>query len=116
MKRASFAVAKALKEAGYPQESDRFYYNTLGGLTEFPYVGGCHHGYRAPTYLDAWLWLWREKGIYIDIAHYCSSDEVTIWDKKYNKIKSIDCFGKYQDPEEAIIAAIKCLVEQKLLK
>lgn len=128
LKRVSFKVAMLIKEVGYPQgETDKVYVvkdkrlplygNRIeeGSLidSEFRDFSLCID---APYTMQVWLWLWREKGIYIDIAHYYSSDEATIWDKKYNKIKSIDCFGKYQDPEEAIIAAIEYLVTNDLIK
>lgn len=119
LKRVSFKVAKAIKEARYPQTHGMCYYI---GVDEFRPMEisrqayNCNEHISAPTYLEVWLWLWREKGIYIDIAHYYSSDEVTIWDNKYNKIKGIDCMGKYYDPEEAIIAAIEHLVTNNLIK
>lgn len=80
MKRVSFKVAKAIKEAGYPQgdknsglidvyaledHNDNFVpYTRIGKLTtnyhcqtfsmlrDIPFVV-------APTYLEVWLWLWR---------------------------------------------------------
>lgn len=123
MKRVSFEIAKVIKEAGYPQDNvpiteigwyniARVYTNQLPTYWE----GDNMFVAVAPTYLEVWLWLWREKGIYIDIAHYYSSDEVTIFDNKYNEIKYIDCIGKYRDPEEAIIKAIEYLVNENLLK
>ncbi len=85
-KRVSYTVAKAIKEAGYPQ-----YENELEGVPKVLYV---------PTYFDVWLWLWREKEL----------TRMAIWDK------IADIKGNYFDPEEAIIAAIDYLVDNNLIK
>lgn len=130
MKRVSFKVAKALKEAGYPQ-------GNLVGLHKvksFPmyykddYVPDYEYFYlnyidfidkdlmtACPTYLDAWLWLWREKKIAIPADYFGYennywSSYVPIGDDKF------EFFEPLHDPEEAIIAAIEYLVTNKLLK
>lgn len=105
----SFKVARTLKEVGYPQYgSCDEYYNQEGRVID-KFCDINKLIYPAPTYLDVWLWLWRTRGFYIDIAHYYNSNEVTIWDNKYNKIKSIECMGN-SDPEEVIEKAIEYLV------
>lgn len=113
MKRISFKVAKALKKAGYPQDKNdkTVVYPTRG---EFKGTLCGFNSYvperdkfsiNAPTYLDVWLWLWREKGIRIH--------------NEYKKViimpmgVLIECEN---DPEEAIIAAVKHIVENNLIK
>lgn len=113
MKIVSFKVAKAIKEAGYSQEE----------LTDEVYLVNCDKEgklahYRsalfydcviAPTYLEAWLWLWREKKIHIDVDNDLS-DRCTSFDD--------NTFEEYiaDDPEEAIIAAIEDLANNDLIK
>lgn len=133
----SFEVAKYLKEKGFPQsDDDRSIYSfvypledkepnyfrnftKVGELTRLlnclsykwdyiiPYVA-------APTYLEAWLWLWREKKIMIDIKGFknsyvveanIKSDDYTTFNTDYS-----------DDPEEVIIAAIEYLVDNDLIK
>lgn len=112
-KRVSFKVAKAIKKAGYPLDTpitEVGWYNAAGIYTKTPppiWEGDNLFEALAPTYLDVWLWLWREKGIVID------PDEVgNDW--------YIDSFmlpmETYPDPEEAIIAAIEYLVDNDLVK
>lgn len=105
-KRVSFKVANALKEAGYPQ--DKFNYNkyyTKGGNLSCVYQYGVPY-YDvvcfAPTYLDVWLWLWREKGIKFEIVK--NGDKVLCKEEPY-------IFHYMKDPEEAIIAAIEYLFD-----
>ena len=89
-KRVSFKVAKAIKEAGYPQEYNSPCYVTEDCIKEYdrdydgdmPLIGEREYkegqyinrfSYRdeecdpphcyAPTYIDVWLWLWRENQI-----------------------------------------------------
>lgn len=105
MKRVSFEVAKALKEAGYPITGSSFCYNLDGELVEEwkpnkDYID-------APTYLEVWPWLWQEK----DIKFLISEGTCVI------RIHGI--FQKYfahSDNEEAVIAAIEYLVENNLIK
>ena len=58
MKRVSFEVARSLKEAGYPQDIQEVYKEN--GEYFVSYVK-YSNTFAAPTYLDVWLWLWREK-------------------------------------------------------
>lgn len=130
-KRVSFEAAKALKEAGYPQGLTMYRYVARiidvmhrtkithyvpgqlveGTLSIFdikhPHFGGIplNELIDAPTYLDVWLWLWREKQFSIGIDCYNGSS----WS---SDVISTDC----TDPEEAIEAAIKYLAKNKLLK
>ncbi|MCQ2257868.1 MAG: hypothetical protein MJZ41_07745 [Bacteroidaceae bacterium] len=123
MERVSFAVAKVIKEAGYPQE--------LKEGTIFYCENGLRDKYNSELYelfdpmycvcpyvLDVWLWLWREKGIRFDVED--------LWDAELsypergcasntNQLGGI-CTPEVSDPEEAIEKAIKCLVTNDLLK
>lgn len=98
MKRVSFKVAKAIKEAGYPQDElknpDSHWFYDEETKCDILRV----------TYLEVWLWLWREKKIRIN----CNYD-------KYNLPPTWWCNNEdtsnFDDPEEAIIAAIEYLVD-----
>lgn len=135
MKRVSFEVAKHLKEVGYPQEHNAPCYITenctksynleiitnelrlrLKTYKEGQYIEEFQFSDKrckpprcyAPTYLDVWLWLWREKKIYIGLeAESYPHDGMCV--PSY-----ID--APYSDPEEAIIAAIEYLVTNDLIK
>lgn len=113
MKRVSFEVAKAIKEAGYPQDKESItnigWYNLSGVYTnELPkfWEGDNRFVAVAPTYLDVWLWLWREKKICIEIKdnHY------------YTLAKVMNQRFHADSPEEAIISAIEYLVKNNLIK
>ena len=102
MKRVSFKVAKAIKEAGYPQDElknpDSHWFYDEETKCDILRV----------TYLEVWLWLWREKRIPISV-HEVEDDfggEVigfNVWARG----------GIFEEngPEEAIIAAIEYLVD-----
>lgn len=113
MKRVSFETAKALKEAGYPQENNRICYSEIGDLITIS--GSTNLDFStdflaAPTYLEVWLWLWREKKIAIDVREF--NEE---WDSVFVHTYSYVSTSK-TDPEEAIIVAINYLVENNLIK
>lgn len=95
-KRVPFKVAKALKEAGYPQND---YDEMIGSITK-------------PTYIDVWLWLWMEKKIRIELV----IDDIT--DKSYPIVNRQHdwLFDSDEDPEESIIAAIDYLADNNLIK
>lgn len=111
-KPVSYEVAKALKEAGYPQKNNDLYYNENGTVRccsphTFTVTYAC------PTYIDTMLWLWREKDIQIDIVStFEQTCFVAVW-KSGNRIFS-QC--KNIAPEEAIAKAIDYLVENNLIK
>lgn len=110
----TFEVAKALKDAGYPQVG-RYQYTYTGELVDLVREGGICYGQVAPSYLDAWLWLWRVKKIYIEVnCIQCSeyNTEVSIW-HEYGQYH-YEC--KFTDPEEAIAKAIEYLVTNNLIK
>ena len=113
MKRVSFNVAKAIKEAGYLQEKTDYYYDYNECIQK---RCNCYVNCKCvtPTYLEVWLWLWREKKICIN----CNYD-------KYNLIPMWWCNNEdginyntpnFDDPEEAIIGTIEDLVDKNLIK
>lgn len=140
-KTVSFEVAKALKEAGYPQGdknsgdckvyplethninwepytkegvlSTRYKCETWTILlTAIPYVV-------APTYIDAWLWLWREKEIRICLEDAWDLQEPEIERGCYvgtNQLGGICSSQEFADPEDGIVDIIDYLVKNKLLK
>lgn len=72
----------------------------------------------APSYMDVWLWLWREKNIRFDVED--------LWDANLsypergcacntNQLGGI-CTPEVSDPEEAIISAIEYLCKNNLIK
>lgn len=117
MKRVSFEIAKIIKEAGYPQgktdscfDSNAVMHYTSSKDSWLPndiYID-------APTYMEVWLWLWRSKNISIDIDYLHG----IFWGAHtYGEyVKNNDGEPEYSDPEEAIAAAIKYLVENDLIK
>lgn len=144
MKRITFEVAKALKEAGYPQPQ-----TDIWGYVNRPnncYFTGRHSYWdknrkrrlewdetnefhtaddwadeiepsfygsaiAAPTYLEVWLWLWKEKKKWIDVSFSLDEGNWTFMQDP----SPCDC-GLYNDPEEAIESAIKFLVDNDLIK
>lgn len=124
MRRVSFEVAKAIKEAGYPQGITQgqyakasYYDNELESyINEGEYIENFFIlGIDAPTYLEVWLWLWREKGIKIDTT--TRFDSIKGW-----LVIALISTGRWthhvecSDPEEAIISAIEYLVSNNLIK
>lgn len=140
MKRVSFKVAKAIKEAGYPQEYKGYRYTTKKCRGRYVGSQGNNAWYEfdegelvdgnrfnlfhsssayAPTYLDVWLWLWREKKIaigcpYENTYNYWFTNINADNDKSFILWKFSS--GESKDPEEAIIAAIEYLVENDLIR
>lgn len=113
MKRVSFNVAKAIKEAGYPQGQEEYAYRSNGDIYIFENMFEHIPDYccDAPTYMEVWLWLWREKKIKVSLELSCrtlTSINADYW------IGDIDAV--FKDPEEAIIAAIEYLVTNDLIK
>lgn len=122
----TFEIAKALKDAGYPQKNTEFRYvltnSTFdhlwfkeGELIDKTQKMSINNLADAPTYIDVWLWLWREKKIYIDInCIQCSeyNSEVSI----YHEYGQYDYEGKFTDPVDALIAGINYIVSNQLIK
>lgn len=110
MKRVSFKVAKALKEAGYPPlKADWSYGAKSGELVHF--VDDADYVVSAPYVMVVWLWLWREKGIRIKDTY---DGAVWVWTNNNESSRYIEVGTK--DPEEAIASAIEYLVNENLLK
>lgn len=56
--------------------------------------------------MPLWLWLWREKRIWIQVRHIDNGNWFKCWVTEQD----------YSDPEEAIEKAIEYLVENDLIK
>lgn len=104
MKRVSFKTAKAIKDAGYPQENCDEYLNKYGAIDS--YLG---HNIARPYAMEVWLWLWREKDIRMPIGYHKETFAVV------DETNMIVFYSK-NDPEEAIISAIGYLVDNDLIK
>lgn len=140
MKIVSFEVAKAIKILGFHGATNHFYSDgyddednpehefVLCGasiptyvqdwndINKYPEYDKTHIDYwrnvwSAPTYIEVWLWLWREKKKWIDVSFSLDEDGWTFMQNP----SPCDC-GLYSDPDEAIEAAIKYLVENNLIK
>lgn len=129
MKIVSYEVAKAIKEAGYPQDNVKYIHK----VKSFPmyyngdYVPDYEYFYlnyisdfdfqlcvAAPTYVEVWFWLWRTKKISINIDHLHG----IFWGANtYGEyVKNGDGKPEHNDPEDAIMDAVNYLVDNKLLK
>lgn len=131
MKRVSFEVAKALKEAGYPQgvlpkilkeKSFPMYYNG-DFVPNYVYFYAYYITtfdtnlcVACPTYIEVWLWLWREKGMILSIEYVRATEtEFESW-TTLNQEHLPKVPTSNGDPEEAIIAAIESLCDNNLIK
>lgn len=122
MKIVSIEVAKAIKEAGYPLQRfhtvsrEQFEHGWGPGIYSespsilYPEDNDFVDMYLCPTYIEVWLWLWKEKGIKLSVEP--NDDETECYTKDLGKL--ISEFGS--NPDEAIEAAIKYLVENNLIK
>lgn len=109
-KRVSFKVAQAIKEAGYPQEGEIGFSKFGEQITDKSLLDIIAYD---PTYLDVWLWLWREKDIRItDITDVSIFISFPFEYRAYSRYLRIDSKG----PEETIITAIEYLVDNNLIK
>lgn len=103
MERVSFEVAKAVKEAGYQQEGCWWFAKdgkecySESDVDEIGYIA-------APTYIEVWLWLWRNKHKFVECVY------------KEGRFFNYKTSYSYADPEEAIINGIDYLVNNKILK
>lgn len=138
LKRVSFEIAKAIKDAGYSvdvteeNEDNVFVVFSDEPDNPLPYSSAEIQGYFeewylekhnvewcfSPTYLEVWLWLWREKNIQFSVNGICD------YHKQFMYV-GCDCgtlqlggitTSEFNDPEEAIIGAIKYLCENNLIK
>lgn len=112
LKRVTFKVANAIKEAGYPQDYNNAIYSEDGHIHvnityEYRlYVKEHKLGYDAPSVLEVWLWLWQNKGICIEIKDNCYYVLAKVKNQRFHG----------DNPEDAIIAAIEYLVDNNLIK
>lgn len=119
MKQVSYKVAKAIRNVGYPQgNTDKCYLTTdhnhfykEGQIVENEdgeWTVLTKNLADIPTYIDVWLWLWKEKSTYIQVGReYCTlsfkwGDSCT--------------FIMQATPEETIEKAIEYLVENDLIE
>lgn len=114
MKKVSYKVAVAIREAGYPQYegpiSEVGWYNRAGNYTkEFPWIwkGDDEFIAIAPNYFEVWGWLWREKNIKIILQESWTGYAVA-------SIKTESFRGA--TPEDVIEEAIEYLVDNDLIK
>lgn len=126
MKRVSYKVAKSIKEAGYPLErfqtvsrkqfeaghgykysTDESFYSESPSVLH-PEDNNTIDIYYCPTYLEVWLWLWREKKIGIDVS-FLDNKKVCSINPYYRAIE-------LNDPEESIITTIEYLVDNDYIK
>lgn len=116
MEIVSFEVAKAIKEAGYPQGKTAKVYllEDYGlfkkGLDIFNKLDNSYNKADIPTYLEVYLWLWNELGIKFII----DLDEDGA--KCYGRVNDVIIDESGDDPEEAIKQAIEYLVTNNLIK
>lgn len=119
MKRVSFETAKALKEAGYPQDNSNNnpYYTKDGQFSDLYHYGVPYYDVDcfAPTYLEVWLWLWRKGNIKISLHNEDSKYHYYTMKNSGNHIELMNS-SMFNDPEEAIIAAIQYLMNNNLIK
>lgn len=146
----SFKVAQALAEAKYPDTwADCEHFYTQDGILKScdEYIGNSlediyfeqSHCIAAPSYIEVWLWLWREKIVELapeyssrinDIEETLYFLPLTYHSKQHPTMKylihemynnQIECSShghlhQHADPEEAIIAAIDYIVKNNLIK
>lgn len=115
-KRVTFKVAKAIKEAQYSQNYsfnisvyDKDGKEIVIGDANIPL--NCD-AIIAPTYLDVWQWLWKEKDIRLVPVDTTVSG-------KYIGVVAVRIglhIFRGETPEEAIASAINYLVDNDLIK
>lgn len=123
MKIVNFEVAKAIKELGFPQTHDygNNNYDSKGTFGKPLYSDG----FVAPTYIEVWLWMWREKKfrILLSASNQRWNEVHGIVDGKNGKVETIwtvltpcynitDHYANYTDPEIAIENAIEFLLKK----
>lgn len=114
MEIVSFEVAKALKEAGYPQDINVIDGYDIHGEETVIYSSSKKCEYIAPTYLEVWLWLWREKKIDLSII----GQSIDKWAVSIftGDVIATEVLLNFTDPEEAIKQGVKYLVDNDLIK
>lgn len=117
MKLVSSKVAKALKDAGYPQD----YADGAKAYTEDGSV--CitrdEESLAYPTYMEVWLWLWRKKGFFVKVMPIRDVFNAQILERTDGEWHSWGMAvspSEFTDPEDALIAAIDYIVDNNLIK
>lgn len=97
-------IAKVLKEAGYPQD---IHDSTIFIECD---VNKMQEALVLPTYLDVWIWLYRERNFVLEFkfTENAPFNSPYIWENRILK-----CFGK--DPEETLVGAIDYLIGNELI-
>lgn len=110
----SFEVAEYIKKAGYPQEGDWWYTQDGDDLSDCLMPN--YQGFYAPTYLDVWLWLWREKGLRLSVEYTRATEtEYESW-CTLNQEHLCNLPVSNGDAEEAIEKSIKYIIDNDLIK
>lgn len=113
MKPVSYKVAKAIKEAGYPQGVTPYEYVTKDYATfkegefidSFFSVNAGDNVVDAPYVMEVWLWLWEFKDIHISVKRQGFFSVAEVFGHKF----------AFETPEESIAAAIDFIVDSGLV-
>lgn len=127
MKKVSFKIAQAIKKAGYPLErfqtvsreqfeagfgykysTDKNFYSESPSILH-PEDNDTIDMYYCPTYIEVWLWLWREKDLRIQPTQF---NRCYIQNHNSSYHYEFEC----DDPEEAIATSIEYLIDNNLIK
>lgn len=84
----------------------------MGYFDQNPYL----EYYSIVTYIDVWLWLWREKGFRFELAHPEYKGEYDFNKLYCNNTNGRGITDDYSDPEAAIIAVVEYLIDHNLIK
>ena len=148
LKIVTFDVALYLKNIGFPQKRNKTFYvsESFNSFKKGNLYEACNIDIAqnipfiyAPTYIEVWLWLWRNKIVELIFDYGAKINDVdeilycfpsTYHDNSHPKMKyliqTINRFNNGQccsheyahehaDPEESIINTINYLVENKLI-
>lgn len=112
MKRVSFKIANTIAKAGYFGKYNKICVVEQIVDSKTLILNKDHEliNEEVPTYIETWLWLWRDKKLYIDVDLAIGTEE-TVSYLHYN----LEAFES-NDPEEAIKKAIEYLIDNDLIK
>lgn len=136
MKIVPFELAQKLTELGYNKSSDHVYViadkhleyssgsridiqrgSLYPALKAWEMLGIDGPLIEAPTYIDVWLWLWREKKFPISLM--CDEHPLVMqWYPHSHKTGELGSFTDtvfFDDPEEALVEAIDYIFENNLI-
>lgn len=112
MKKVSFKAAEAIKRAGYPQYGHCDEYYDARGKAVDKMCDMHKLVYPCPTYLEVWPWLWQ-KGLHLCVDYiFNGKTGVSIVNNSGNVLKYIE----KNVLEDAIVAAVEWIVENKMIK